>query len=114
MADRFQELLDAWVDGTLSDEQFAQLERRISEDASLRRRFLDYQSLRADLEEKAIQEGNIKKRRERRYKEREKEKERREVEGWRDAWEDGEKREREEKRRKRSLNVRIHEEDIYM
>ena len=53
MNDRFQELLDALVDQTISDGQFAELEQLINEDSELRKRFLDYQTLCGRLEEKA-------------------------------------------------------------
>jgi hypothetical protein len=59
MTDPFQELLDALANQTISDEQFAQLERSIGEDAALRKRFLDFQSLIGNLEEDAIQDETL-------------------------------------------------------
>ena len=57
MTDRFQELLDAVADQTISDEHFAELEQLINEDSELRKRFLDYQNLCGSLEEKALRDG---------------------------------------------------------
>lgn len=57
MTDRFQELLDALADQTISDEHFAELEQLINRDSELRKRFLDYQNLCSSLEEKALRDG---------------------------------------------------------
>jgi len=59
MTDPFQVLLDALANQTISDEQFAQLERLICEDPALRKRFLDFQNVIGDLEERAIQDETL-------------------------------------------------------
>ena len=56
MADPFQELLDALANQTITDEQFVILEQQIVDDPALRRRFLDFQALRGNLEELAMAE----------------------------------------------------------
>ncbi len=59
MTDPFQVLLDALANQTISDEQFAQLERLIGEDAALRKRFLDFQNLIGNLEEDSLQDETL-------------------------------------------------------